>query len=57
MVFKIISDKICVVKTLRGNDKTKDNCPFLAIEKSSQVECVFANDKWVKFKLLNCNEK
>lgn len=45
------------MKTIRGNDKTKDNCPFLAIEKSSEVECVFASDKWVKFKLLNFNIK
>lgn len=48
--FKIISDKICVVANIGGNDKTKDYCPALVIEKSSQVECVFANDKWVTFK-------
>lgn len=44
-LFKIISDKICVVANNGGNDKTKDYCPALVIEKSSQVECIFANDK------------
>lgn len=30
-----------------GNDKTKEYCPPLGTDKSSQVECVFAIDKWV----------
>lgn len=38
-------DKICVVASNGGNDKTKDHCPVLLTEKSSQVECVFATDK------------
>lgn len=41
----IILDKICVVTSNGGNDKTRDYCPPLSIENSSQVECVFATDK------------
>ncbi|XP_060834228.1 transferrin-like isoform X1 [Rhopalosiphum padi] len=37
--------KICVVMSNRGNDKTRDHCPPLSVDKSSQVECVFATDK------------
>jgi len=41
----MIPDKICVVTSNGENDKTRDHCPPLSIEKSSQVECVFATDK------------
>lgn len=50
--FRIILDKMCVVKREGGNDQTKSYCPRLVIDESSQVECVFANDKWVQFILV-----
>ncbi|VVC35460.1 Hypothetical protein CINCED_3A020998 [Cinara cedri] len=37
--------KLCVVKNNGISEKTKDYCPPLNKEKSSQVECEFANDR------------
>lgn len=43
--FLTILDKLCVVTANGGADKTKEYCPYLVTEKSSEVECVFGTDK------------